>query len=130
MRRRNAQYLVGTPRSKLKQFEQQLLEDGWEQVRPEVEVKCIPTPDGEETYILCRTAGRRQKEQAIRGRFSRGLETALARLEKSIARGRLRDRFKIERRLGRLQERYPQVAYLYEMRIVEQGGSRSSPIAP
>jgi len=122
LRRRNAQYLVGTPRSKLKQFEQQLLEDGWEQVRPEVEVKCIPTPDGEETYILCRTAGRRQKEQAIRGRFSRGLETALARLEKSIARGRLRDRFKIERRLGRLQERYPQVADLYEMRIVEQGG--------
>jgi len=122
LRRRNGQYLVGTPRSKLKQFERELLEGGWEQVCPEVEVKCVTVPGGEETYILCRTAGRREKERAIRGRFSRGLETALSRLERSIATGRLKDRFKIERRLGRLQERYPQVADLYEMKIAEQGG--------
>jgi len=122
LRRRNGQYLVGTPRSKLKQFERELLEGGWEQVCPEVEVRCVPMPGGEETYILCRTAGRREKERAIRGRFSRGLETALSKLEKSVATGRLKDRFKIERRLGRLQERYPQVADLYEMKIAEQGG--------
>jgi transposase len=122
LRRRNGQYLVGTPRSKLKQLESELLKGGWEQVREDVEVKCVPMPAGEETYILCRTAGRKEKEKAIRGRFSRGLETALARLEKSMAAGRLKDRFKIERRLGRLQERYPQVADLYEMRVAEQGG--------
>ena len=43
LRRRGGQYLVGTPRAKLKQFEQPLLEGGWEQVRPEVEVKLVPT---------------------------------------------------------------------------------------
>ena len=122
LRKRNGQYLVGTPRSKLKQFERELLEGGWEQVCPEVEVKCVATPGGEETYILCRTAGRREKERAIRGRFSRGLEMALSKLEKSVATGRLKDRFKVERRLGRLQERYPQVADLYDMKIAEQGG--------
>jgi transposase len=122
LRRRNGQYLVGTPRSKLKEFERDLLEDGWEKVRDEVEVKCVPMPGGEETYILCRTAGRREKEKAIRGRFSRGLETSLAKLEKAMATGRVKERFKIERRLGRLQERYPQVADLYEMKVVEQGG--------
>src|SRR5580698_8327904 len=76
-RRRGGQYLVGTPRAKLKQFERQLLEDGWEQVRPEVQVKLVPTPQGEETDILCRSTARRAKEQAIRNRFSNSMETAL-----------------------------------------------------
>ena len=70
LRRRGGQYLVGTLRSKLKHFEQQLLEGGWEQVRPDVKVKLVPTPQGEETYILCRSRARRAKEQAIRSRFS------------------------------------------------------------
>src|SRR5438876_8624833 len=61
--RRGAQYLVGTPRAKLKQFEKHLLEDGSEQVRPDVEVKLVPTPQGEETYALCRSTARRAKEE-------------------------------------------------------------------
>jgi transposase len=121
LRRRSGQYLVGTPRSKLKEFERQLLEDGWEQVREEVQVKCVPMPGGEETYILCRTTGRAEKEKAIRSRFSARLETTLTSLAKSVAEGRLKDRFKIERRWGRIQERYPQVADLYEMKVVESG---------
>jgi hypothetical protein len=28
---------------------------GWEQVRPDVEVKLVPTPQGEETYVLERS---------------------------------------------------------------------------
>jgi hypothetical protein len=50
------QYLVGTPRSKLKQFEQELLKDDFEKIRPEVEPKQITIPGNAETYILCRTA--------------------------------------------------------------------------
>ena len=61
LRRRQGQYLVGTPRAKLKQFERELLEEGWRQVRPEVEVKLVPTPQGEETYILCRSTARQEK---------------------------------------------------------------------
>ena len=69
IRRRGGQYLVGTPRSQMKQFEAELLEkENWTQVRPEVEVKKMAIPQGEETYILCRTAGRKEKEQAIRCR--------------------------------------------------------------
>jgi transposase len=75
IRKRGGQYLVGTPRSQMKQFEAQLLEkQNWTQVRPEVEVKKLAIPQGEETYILCRTAGRKEKEQAIRGRFSSCME--------------------------------------------------------
>jgi transposase len=50
IRKRGGQYLVGTPRSKLKQFEQELLKDDFEKIRPEVEVKQIQIPGGEETY--------------------------------------------------------------------------------
>lgn len=119
LRRRNGQYLVGTPRSKLKQFEQELLEGDWEQVRDGVEVQCIPTPDGEETYVLCRTAARREKERAIRSRFSARIEKALCSLAKRVAEGKLKDRSKIERRLGRIQASYPQVADLYEMAVIQ-----------
>ena len=120
LRRRQGQYLVGTPRAKLKQFERELLEEGWHQVRPEVEVKLVPTPQGEETYILCRSTTRKQKEQAIRSRVSARMEKALGALAKRVAEGKLKDRHKIERRLGSIQARHPQVADLYSMEVVEQ----------
>ena len=123
LRRRGGQYLVGTPRSKLKQFERQLLEGGWEQVRPDVEVKLVPTPQGEETYILCRSTARQAKEQAIHSRFSTRMERALTALQKRVGEGQLKDRNKIERRLGKIQARHPQVADLYEVGVTEKDGA-------
>ena len=119
VRQHGGQYLVGTPRHQLKQFEAELLKDDFEKIRPEVEVKQIPIPGGEETYILCRTAGRKEKEQAIHSRFVVKIEKALAGLEKRIAEGKLKDRFKMERNLGRIQASHPQVADLYEMAVEE-----------
>ena len=120
IRKRGGQYLVGTPRSQMKQFEAELLnKENWTQVRPEVEVKKVAIPLGEETYILCRTTGRKEKEKAIRGRFSSSMEKALKGLEKTIAAGRLKDRNKMERRLGRIQARHPQVNDLYDVDLRE-----------
>ena len=101
----------------MKQFEEELLKDDWTQVRPEVEVKKVAIPQGEETYILCRTAGRKEKEKAIRNRFSTRMEDALKRLAKTIATGRLKDRNKMERRLGRIQASHSQVNDLYEVAL-------------
>jgi transposase len=117
IRKRGGQYLVGTPRSQMRQFEEELLKDDWTRVRPEVEVKKIPIPQGEETYILCRTAGRKEKEKAIRHRFSAHMEDALKRLAKTIETGRLKDRNKMERRLGRIQARHSQVNDLYQIAL-------------
>ena len=117
IRKRSGQYLVGTPRSQMKQFEEELLKDDWTQVRPEVEVKKVAIPQGEETYILCRTSGRKEKEKAIRNRFSTSMEEALQRLAKTIETGRLKDRNKMERRLGRIQATHPQVNDLYEVAL-------------
>src|SRR5215469_9186922 len=107
IRRRGGQYLVGTPRSQMKKFEAELLKDDWTRVRPDVEVKQVAIPQGEETYILWRTAGRKEKEGAIRKRFSTRMELALQRLQKTIATGRLKDRYKMERRLGKIKRATP-----------------------
>jgi transposase len=117
IRKRGGEYLVGTPRSQMKQFEAELAKDDWTRVRPEVEVKKVAIPQGEETYILCRTAGRKEKEKAIRKRFSNRMEKALRSLEKAIEKGRLKDRHKMERRLGKIQARHPSVNDLYEVSL-------------
>jgi transposase len=117
IRKRGGEYLVGTTRSKLKQFEAELLKDDFEKIRPDVEVKQIQILGGEETYVLCRTTGRKEKEKAIRSRFVAKIEKALTGLEKRIAEGRLKDRGKMWMRLGRIQASHPQVADLYEMAI-------------
>ena len=117
IRKRGGQYLVGTPRSQMKPFAAELLKDDWTRVRPEVEVKKAVIPQGEETFILCRTIGRKEKEKAIRQRFSTRMEDALKRLAKTIETGRLKDRNKMERRLGRIQASHPQVNDLYEVAV-------------
>ncbi|MEP7273432.1 MAG: IS1634 family transposase [Acidobacteriota bacterium] len=122
LRRREGRYLVGTPRAQMKKFEQELLDPNWEQVRGEVEVKQVPVPGGEETYILCRSLARREKEKAIRNLFSSRMERALGKLEKRVAEGKLKNRNKIERSLGRIQARHAHVNDLYQIEVNEQDG--------
>ena len=122
LRKRGGQYLVGTPRSKLKGMERELLQGTWTQVREEVEAQLVPMPGGTETYVLCRSTARREKERAIRRRFSSRMERALARLAQRVEKGQLKDRSKIERRLGKIQERYVQVADLYEADLRQAEG--------
>jgi transposase len=123
IRKREGQYLVGTPRSKMKEFEAHLQEKtNWEQVRDEVQVKLIATPEGQETFILCKTEGRQKKEQAIRNRFATRIETALDSLKKQVQAGRLKNRDKIHIRIGRILASHPQVADLYTVEVKEESG--------
>ena len=55
------QYLVGTPRGRLGQLEQDFLTKPWAEVRPSVQVKLVEQDD--ELYILARSGARRDKEQ-------------------------------------------------------------------
>jgi lipocalin len=115
LRARGAQYLVGTPRSALKAHEQALLAGPWTHVRDAVEVQLVPAPDGAETFVLCRSAARRAKEHAMRERASRALVGDLERLAAQVTDGRRPDEARLHRRIGRLLERYPRVAGLYEI---------------
>jgi transposase len=120
LRKRDGQYLVGTPRAKLKQFEKQLLDGPWEKIRPDVEVQRVSTPTGDETYILCRSTARKAKETAMRNRVSTSMEKALGQLERRIASGKLKDRSKIERMLGKIQARHPSVNDLYKVAVQDK----------
>lgn len=57
-------YLVGTPRSKVRQYEQKWLELPWQKVRESVEVKLFA--EAGELYVLAKSEGRRAKERAMR----------------------------------------------------------------
>lgn len=123
LRKVQAHYLVGTPKSMLKQFEHDLLEQDWEQVDPEVEVKLRPSPEGEdETFVLCRSRGRIEKERAIRERQHVKLEAALNRLKARIDADTraLRKRSSAERRVGRYFQKYSRAAHLFRVTIREQ----------
>ena len=59
-------YLVGSPRARLTHLEKAFLTKPWEDVRESVQVKLIEHE--EETYVLARSQGRRDKEQSMRRR--------------------------------------------------------------
>jgi len=61
---RQTSYLVGTPKSKIAQYEKKWLELPWQQVRDSVQVKLFEQ-DGE-LYVLAKSEGRRAKEIAMR----------------------------------------------------------------
>jgi len=122
MRKKGARYLVGTPKSMLKKFEQQLLSKDWEEVQSGVEVRLCSVSDSQgETFVLCRSQGRREKENAILNRFVQNMEAGLAKMEASMATGKLQDRQKAERRIGRLQERNSRAASLFTITVTETG---------
>jgi transposase len=110
-------YIVGTPKAKLRQFEQYLIDKNWHEVQAGVEVKLVAGPDGQETFILARSSDRRQKEKAMHQRFLDRMEAGLQRLQSAIENGRLKDLGLAHRRLGRLQERCWRVSGAFEVKI-------------
>lgn len=122
LRKCDASYLVGTPKSTLKKFERELLDDDWERIEPGIEVKICKAPDNvRETFVLCRSPQRREKERAMRQRQIKGLEEGLARLKaRAQAPTRaLRNRDAANRRVGRLFGQYSRAAHLYDVAISE-----------
>ena len=121
LRARGATYLVGTPKAMLKKFERELTDKDWSEIRPGVEVKLCAAPDGAaETYILCRSTARREKELAIRRRFRQRLEKGLAKLQENAQTGRLRNATTALVRAGRLLERHRRAAKLFDVTVTEQ----------
>jgi len=110
-------YIVGTPKSMLRKFETELLKSDWNEIRAGVEVKLCPTPDDdEETFILCRSRDRREKEEAMIRRPEQRIEQRLtamaARCEKQK-----RDPLKVACEVGRLLGQNTRAARLFEFNV-------------
>jgi hypothetical protein len=71
--------------------------------------------------VLCRSVGRKEKENAILNRFVARLEEKLTKPVAQAEAGKIRDRQKAERYVGRLLERNSRAAFLFTVAIAEKG---------
>jgi transposase len=117
LRARDGQYIVGTPKAMLRQFEEYLTRKTWQEVQAGVEVQLVPGPEGDEAFILARSADRREKEKAMHQRFVERLEGALKKMQSAAESGRLKDEGVANRRLGRLQGQYWRAAGAFEVKV-------------
>ena len=121
LRRRGARYIVGTPKSRLKQYQRQLLGGSWTEIREGLEVQTFESDDGHETFVLCRSADRAAKERALRERFEQRIEAGLEQIQRACATRRLAVGV-VERRVGRLLGRNPRAAKLFDVRVTSGAG--------
>lgn len=124
LREGSRRYIMGTPKSMLKQFERELLTEDWKSIREGLEVKLCPTPDGEETFILCRSRDRREKEKAMHGRFEVRIEEGLKKIEASCCRKKWKPTT-IAQRVGKLMGRNSRAAGLFDVDVKEGSGGRA-----
>ena len=128
LRERGSLYIVGTPKSQLKKFEQSLIDGAWNQIREGLQVQkvCTQASDEQErpeTFILCRSADRAEKERAMRDRFTQRIQEGLEQLQERCRRskpGKL-EIGTVERSVGRLMERNTRAASFFNVRVTNDG---------
>lgn len=125
LRERGSSYIVGTPKSMLKQFERHLLDSEWEQVYPDVEVKLANSPEyQDEVFIVCRSAARREKEAAMKNLFVKRIEYGLEKLRHAVSRKHraLTNRDELMKKIGALLKTNSRSARLFDIIVEEQAG--------
>lgn len=126
LRERGAQYIVGTPRAVLKNFEKELDEKNWAAVEAGVEVKIVKHPDHglAEKFILCRSEGRKEKERAMLERQVQRFDEKLQEIKTAIIAGRLTNDIQAAKRIGRWSGRYPKAERLIDVELVKDVAGR------
>jgi len=116
-------YILGAPRSALKQFRTELSDTAnWQQLPQGVEVKLCPSQDGLEMYVLCRSASRKAKEEAMHRRFITKIEEELMKIHASCSK-RKNTVAAVERRIGRLLQKYSRGARYFTIKTTDNNGS-------
>jgi transposase len=123
LRQTGRRYIIGAPKSELKKFASELARPGgWRTVHEGVEVKLTNHPETKETVILCRSADRRSKEQAMHDKFSRRIEEALDHLAARIARSKKRlDPATVNRQIGRILQKNQRAAARFAIALEPDG---------
>lgn len=120
-------YLLGAARSELRKWKKELLDEReWKTVREGVEVKLCRGPGGDETFILCRSRDRLEKEKAMHERFSARIETELEKIARRLEKARSAvERSGVDRQIGRLLERNRRAAQRFEISLEEDPSNAS-----
>ncbi len=117
LRERGGQYIVGTPKAMLRQFEQHLTTQDWTTAQAGVEVKLVPGPSGDETFLLARSADRRAKELAMHEKFTARMDEGLQKMQAAAEAGRLKDEATAGERLGRLKQQNWRASHAFDVKI-------------
>jgi transposase len=114
-------YLIGTPRAELTKWSTAIAAtQDWQQLRDGIEVKLCAGAARNETFLLCRSAERREKERAMHERFATRIDAGLARLGRRLERARKAlNRSTLERQIGRLLGRNPRAAGRYRIELLD-----------
>jgi transposase len=104
------QYLVGTPRGRLSQYEQKLTQLPWQVAREGVSVKLLA--EGPELYVLAESKDRVNKERAMRRRQLKGLWSRLRKLQQMKLK-----RDALLQKLGAALHDYPSAARLVDTTV-------------
>jgi len=107
------QYLVGTPRGRLSQYEQKLTQLSWQAVREGVSVKLLA--EGSELYVLAQSKDRVSKERAMRRRQLKGLWKRLKKLQEMKLK-----RDALLKKLGAALHAFPLAARLVETTVAAE----------
>ena len=113
MRETGIDYLVGTPRKLLDEFQNELLYKDWQQINESVRVKHLETNG--ECFVLACSKSRMAKERAMRKRKLRKYLDGLAKLKKNY-----RDRDRFMKRLGVLQSQAGSCRHCIDLKLPAQ----------
>jgi transposase len=114
MRESGIDYLVGTPRRLLDKFQNELIDQGWQQVNESVRVKHLEA-DGE-CYVLACSKSRMMKERAMRKRKLRKYLDGLAKLKKNY-----RNWQRFTKRLGVLEHEAGSCRNCVDLKLPAEG---------
>lgn len=113
----------------MKKWAKELTEaEGWQQEREGLEVKICAGPDGNETFLLCRSEDRQRKEQAMHDRFSERIRQQLVSLARRLKRARKpANRNDVERQIGRILERNIRAGKKFQVKVLVDPLRSSTP---
>ena len=120
-------YVTGACRSDLQRFEQQMVEaKDWQRIRDDVEVKLCPGANGTETYILCRSEMRKEKDRAIVARAGERLSQCLERLRKRLTTAKSPvNRDRVNQQIGRMLTRHSRASRKFVVEVQASAGNPS-----
>lgn len=123
-------FLVNDKRTRRGAWSKEFAADGFQAITgrnpsQKVVVRMIELPAEQERLLLCKSAGRREKELAIRSGAELRLRPDLEKLDQRLRTGKLKDEASADQALGRLRERHSRVARYYDLRIEKVDGRLS-----
>jgi len=122
----NRRYIMGTHKTLLRRYENQLIAPDWATIQEGLEVKLCADPDGgTETFILCRSTARREKEKAMHEKFEKRIEEGLTSLKK-LAEKRSMTAVELSHRVGRLLGQNTRAAGAFKTQVIADAAGRTS----